>query len=392
LSQPAIPALVLGTGITALGTIRALGEAGIESYLATDNPEFVASSRWYNKISLPPNGTPSLPTLQELLEGVRFERMVIIPCADNWVRVVANLPANYGNRFVSSVPSPQIIDRLLDKRCFAQTLEAATIPHPRTVLLNSPEDLARIPDQELEGAFLKPCDSQSFMRAYGVKGCRIENREAGLKHLSSVLKDGFSVVLQEYIPGPPTSHYFIDGYVGRDGKMAACFSRRRLRMFPPDFGNSTYMQSVSNEEVCGAVDSLRRLWQALGYRGIFSAEFKLDSRDSQFKILEVNARPWWYIEFATSCGVNVAEMAYRDALQLEFKPVARYRVGRRAIFLYEDRKAYSYLAGRREIGFFDWLVSCAKSHEMTFNWRDPLPSFVYFASAGKRYLRNHFLA
>jgi len=47
---------------------------------------------------------------------------------------------------------------------------------------------------------------------------------------------------------------------------------------------------------------------------VFSAEFKFDERDGLFKILEVNARPWWYVDFAARCGVDVCRMAYRDAL------------------------------------------------------------------------------
>jgi predicted ATP-grasp superfamily ATP-dependent carboligase len=392
LSKRDIPALVLGAGITALGTIRALGQAGIPVYFASANPQFVSASRWYNKIDVPAADTPCLETLRKVLDTLSFERMVLVPCADNWVRAVANLPAEYKARFISSVPSAEIIELLVDKQRFAKALECAKIPHPRTLLLKSLDDLQQVPDEYLEGAFLKPCDSQSFMRAYGVKGCRVDSRQEGLKHLSNVLKDGFSMVLQQYISGPPTSHYFIDGYVGRDGKMAACFSRRRLRMFPADFGNSTYMRSVPLEEVHPAVESLEKLWSAIDYKGIFSAEFKQDPRDSQFKILEVNARPWWYIEFATFCGVNIAEMAYRDALQLPIKTVTNYRIGRRAIFLYEDRKAYRCLAQQHQISFFPWLASCLTSHEMTFNWRDPLPSLKYYADYGIGYLRNHLLS
>lgn len=374
-----------------LGTIRALGQAGIPVYFASSNPQFVASSRWYKRIDIPATDTPCLTTLRKLLGRMEFERMVLMPCADNWVKAVSCLPAEYKSRFVSSMPAAETIELLVDKQKFAKTLESADIPHPRTILLESVDQLAQIPDEYLDGAFLKPCDSQSFMRAYGVKGCRIETREQGLKHLSNVMNDGFTMVLQQYIPGPPTSHYFVDGYVGRDGKMTACFSRRRLRMFPPDFGNSTYMRSVPIEETRGAVDSLERLWRAIGYKGIFSAEFKQDPRDSQFKILEVNARPWWYIEFATFCGVNVAEMAYRDALNQPFKTVKDYKVGRKAIFLYEDRKSYRHLAGQRQMGLANWLVTCIGAHEMTFNWRDPLPSLNYYAQSANRYLRHHFL-
>ena len=114
-----------------------------------------------------------------------------------------------------------------------------------------------------------------------------------------------SVVLQEYIPGSFTEHYFVDGYVDRAGQIKALFARRRLRIYPPDFGNSTAMVSVALARSAQAVDSVRRVLGAVGYHGIFSAEFKRDPRDGQFKLLEVNTRPWWFIDFAVRCGVDV---------------------------------------------------------------------------------------
>jgi len=60
---------------------------------------------------------------------------------------------------------------------------------------------------------------------------------------------------------------------------------------------------------------------------VFSAEFKFDERDGLFKLLEVNARPWWYVDFADRCGVDVCGMAFRDALGEEIEPVTGYKLG-----------------------------------------------------------------
>ena len=75
-------------------------------------------------------------------------------------------------------------------------------------------------------------------------------------------------------------------------------------MHPPDFGNSSYMVSVPLQEAAGAVDTLRTIMGHTGFRGIFSAEFKRDADDGLFKLLEVNIRPWWYVEFNQRFGNN----------------------------------------------------------------------------------------
>ena len=52
---------------------------------------------------------------------------------------------------------------------------------------------------------------------------------------------GIGVPAQEYIPGPPDQSYFVDGFADCTGEIRALFSRRRVRMFPADHGNSTFM-------------------------------------------------------------------------------------------------------------------------------------------------------
>ena len=74
-------------------------------------------------------------------------------------------------------------------------------------------------------------------------------------------------------------------------------------------------------DVASAAGSLERLLRGIDYRGVFSAEFKHDERDGLFKILEVNARPWWFAGFAASCGLDVCDMSYRDALGERVEPV-----------------------------------------------------------------------
>jgi predicted ATP-grasp superfamily ATP-dependent carboligase len=153
-------------------------------------------------------------------------------------------------------------------------------------------------------------------------------------------------------------------------------------MYPPDFGNSSYMVSVPLEEVSDAVSTLRVLFETAGYRGIFSAEFKLDERDGRFKILEVNARPWWYIQFAAECGVDVVEMAYCDALGLELPPVPPYKVGTRLVFAYYDFQALKEARGSA-IGMLSGIArSWPLARTPIFAWDDPGPAF---ADLGERF-------
>jgi predicted ATP-grasp superfamily ATP-dependent carboligase len=113
----------------------------------------------------------------------------------------------------------------------------------------------------------------------------------------------------------------------------------------------------------------------LEYRGIFSAEFKRDARDGEFRILEVNTRAWWYVEFAARCGMNVCRMAYEDAQEA---PVAAapgpYPVGAGCVNLVRDLKSVLVERRRGSVTLGQALANWASAHHHVFRWDDPGPA------------------
>lgn len=368
--------------MTALGVIRVLGRNGIRCYTVGGEGDLVARSRWYRSLpdSLPESADPG--PLATFLDSVPFAGAVLIPCSDAWALAVAALPQDVRERFPSSVAPLPVIEKLIDKARFAKTVGALGVPHPRTYVLEDISDLAGVSDAEIAGFFLKPRDSQRFIACFKRKAFRLRDRTEAEARFSEAAAERCEVLLQEYVPGPPDRHFFLDGFVDRDGRLCALLARRRLRMFPPDFGNSTAMVSVPIEEVAPAVDTVRRLLDGLAYRGIFSAEFKLDERDGEFRILEMNARPWWYIAFAAACGVDIALLAYRDALGLAIQPVARYDVGKVCVYPKEHLLAawHAWRNGEPRVGGLGplaWLTA----EQPVFRWDDPRPAFTEAAQA-----------
>ena len=53
------------------------------------------------------------------------------------------------------------------------------------------------------------------------------------------------------------------------------------------------------------VDAAPPAPREVGYRGIFSVEFKLDARDGHYKIIEVNPRPFWLIGHIARAGIDL---------------------------------------------------------------------------------------
>jgi D-aspartate ligase len=370
-----IPAIVLGSGITALGAQRTLRKAGVASYVLNVEDPLLRRSRWFEP--LPKPVSPPLRTpLESWLPDAGFERAVLIPCSDNWAEAVASLDPALRDRFPSSLTRLAELRTLLDKGLLATVLDRLSVPKPGSYEVREAGDLEGVPAEFFAGAFLKPRDSQRFFRRFGVKAFRIWSPGDARRRLEMASAEGLEMILQYYVPGPSTNHFFVDGFIDRAGNERALFVRQRLRMYPPLFGNSTLMEAVPPERAAGAIEPLRRLLGDLNYRGVFSAEFKLDARDGVLKLLEVNARPWWYVEFAAQCGVDVMRMAYDDALG---RPVADrhgYTPGRRCVYPYNDYFACELLRRTDEITWLGMIRSWLGPHQPVFQIGDPWPAIA----------------
>src|SRR5690242_4672019 len=94
------PVFVLGSGITSVGVLRSLGRAGIKSYCVGGSRDpLVRHSRWYRAAPDTDGEQPQPQDLSRYLERVRIPNAVLIPCADDWVKAVAELPDAIRTRF-----------------------------------------------------------------------------------------------------------------------------------------------------------------------------------------------------------------------------------------------------------------------------------------------------
>ena len=376
-SAPIAPVLILGSFTTALGSLRSFGAAGVPTYCLTTQMPFVRASRWFQG---PPAGAPVLhetDALADYLEALDCERAVLFPCSDEWVEAVNQLPGELRDRYLTSLPPKTVLDTLLDKAKLEELGAEQNVPRPHTVVLRSRDDLADLEEAQFVSRFLKPCHSRPFARQFGVKAFAVKDRTDALTRYDDISRHGHDLVLQEYIQGPPNEHYLIDGVVDAGGRLRTLFARRRIRMYPLDFGDSSHIRSVPREEMGAAADALQRLLETMRYRGIFSAEFKRDGRDGEHKLLEINTRAWTYVEFPLLCGINMPYMAYRDALGLPVEDEFDYAVGKRLTVLPLDIKAAIALRAQGNLKTARFLRTWLSAHSLYFRLGDMKPGIVH---------------
>ena len=220
--------------------VRALRAHAVETFLVAPRTAVVARSR--GVIVLDDGWTieRSAHSLWAFLGNAGLERGVLVPCDDDWLRVIAELRDLAADPFAPAAPPPAIVDTFVDKAAFARTLESLDIDRPRTLEVTSPEDPQAVAASELSSFFLKPRDSQRFTEAFQQKAFRIRDRRHAASQVERALEAGHRLLAQELVPGLPHNHVFVDGFVDRGGRVLRLLARRRLRMmYPSRFGNST---------------------------------------------------------------------------------------------------------------------------------------------------------
>lgn len=371
---PPDPVLIFGAHIAALGVLRVFARRGIPAYVVDDTSNVIVRSRWYRSPGRTLAESSDSDALARYLESLPFPRAVLIPCSDQWALAVAGLPAALRERFRASVSPREAVEQFVDKDRFRALVDRLDLPRPRTLLVREPGDLDRATDEDLANGFLKPTESHRHNRRFGTKGFFVESRDAATRLVEQASAAGITFMLQEWIPGKPGRTFLIDGFVDRAGEIRAMVARRRVRMDPPRLANTCSDVTIPIADVADCLPALRTILAATDFRGIFNIEFKLDDRDGQFKVIEVNPRPFWLIGHIERTGVDLPWMAYLDAQGLPIPEPAPYQIGRYGMYEIPDATAIlrAWTSLRRPEGpvFASW----GRGDRALFWWRDPLPA------------------
>jgi len=247
------------------------------------------------------------------------------------------------------------------------------IPIPSTFCLENADQLSRI---EFSPPFaLKPAIKEHFVYATKAKAWRADSREelAALVQEATKFMDPAELIVQEVIPGGGNQQFSYCAFF-RDGHALGSMVVKRRRQHPLQFGRaSTYVETV---DIPVLEEFSERFLRAINYYGLVEVEYKLDPRDAQYKLLDVNARTWGYHSLGISAGVDFSYMLYADQLGM---PVAecRGRPGVGWMRATTDIPAAFCALAAGDTDFRSYLRSLRKcSADGVFSLEDPLPGFA----------------
>jgi D-aspartate ligase len=370
-----IPAIVLGGGaITGLGAIRSLGRTGVTVYYMDEKKSEAIHSKYCKKYFIFPEIGHNKDKLKSVLLKLEdtIGDAVLFPASDSYAICLPSLIDEL-NSYYLPAPEREVIEILINKRRFYESLMEKKIPHPMTYFPENLEALKKISRDISYPIFIKPYFSQPFSERFHKKGFVANSERDLLGYFTLMNRLKIDVMIQEIILGPPTDHIFLDGYADRNSNPKAFFARRRLRMWPLAFGNSSLCVSISASEVNSLKETLFRYLKSIRYHGIFSAELKKDNRDGLLKLLEINSRTSaWFNTLSAKCGINIMLVAYLDVIGRDTTYSEDYEAGVKWVFLKDDLRSAMRMVLKGDLSIREWISSLFGKKDYVLYAKDDL--------------------
>ena len=312
-SPSSVGAVVIGGDYQGLGIARSLGQQGVPVCVVDDELSIARYSRYTTNFAKVANLRDERTAVDNLLEiGKRLglEGWVLYPTRDELVAALSRYRADLTGMFRVPTPPWESIKWAWDKRNTYQLAQELGIPTPVTHIPKSLEGLALLETYAPPFA-IKPAIKEHFFYATKAKawGASSHSELKMLFQSASEVVSPDEIIVQELIPGGGSQQFSYCAFF-RDGEAVGKMVVRRRRQHPLQFGRaSTYVETV---DVPILEEFSERFLRAIDYYGLVELEYKLDPRDSQYKLLDVNARTWGYHSLGVKSGVDFSYMLYSD--------------------------------------------------------------------------------
>jgi predicted ATP-grasp superfamily ATP-dependent carboligase len=242
----------------------------------------------------------------------------IFPTHDEPLNAIARSGDQLSERYRFPFPRWEVLQRIQSKRSQLEAAEKAGIAVPRWATTSAAADDLGYP------VLVKPSSTEGFKRRFGRQAFRCETRAEVERAFAEA--EEYEPLVQELVPGGDEELYTLGSYLAADGEPLGLFCGRKLRQTPPGVGTCRVGEAVWVEEV---VDQGLRLLRELEHVGLSQVEFKRDSRDGSYRLMEVNPRLWQWHGLAAACGVDLPRIAYEDLTGERPDPVSMNGTRRR---------------------------------------------------------------
>ena len=369
-------ALVLGGNLNGLSIARSLGRRGVPVWVVTTlDVQLAKYSRYVAKTLVWPakDAESQIAYLSELAEKFQLDGWVIFPTSDDSAALLSKFRSVLSRRLRVSTPEWEVLRWAYDKRLSYELAADQGVDYPSTIYPVSDED-PRLLECNFP-AILKPATHSVVSQFTADKAWPVSNNEelVGRYRDARKLIPADLILVQEQIPGGGEAQ-FSYAALCRDGEPLASLTARRTRQYPIDFGySSSFVETLDVPEI---VAPSRRLLATIKYSGLVELEYKFDSRDGKYKLLDINPRLWTWSPLGARAGVDFPYLLWQ---MMVGEPVqeCNARSGVRWMRVSTDVPAALHSVLRGRISFKSYLRSLrAPIQFAVMSKDDPLPGLM----------------
>jgi predicted ATP-grasp superfamily ATP-dependent carboligase len=302
-------------------------------------------------------------TSYDLLMPVGFKTYQL--CAENQLEL---------SKYTSlTVTSGENIRLASDKHATYALAEKLGVPYPRTYSIKHSVDFDRL-TANYPLVIKYPYESGKNVVEYANsadEAKRIFDSMMEMLNYSQV-----TPIVQEYVKG--------DGYgffaYYEDGICKRTFMHHRIREYPVTGGASVCAESFFDEELKKIG---KKLLDHLKWNGVAMVEFKKDSFDNKYKLMEINPKFWGSLELAICAGVDFPGFLCKKASNIHI--VENDSFGNATFQWLLNGELFHLI--EHPSSFFRIIRTLAKS-KSDFRWSDIKPNLFQFINIFVHYYKK----
>jgi len=304
-------AIVVGGYVNGLGFVRALAARDVRISVVTTKPYDIAHrSRWASSHDAVPDIDDHPERLVELLERRAPEWMgaAVFPTNDGALAALAEHHERLSSAYRIIAPPKEIARNFLDKERMGEVARAVGLDVPRCY---GPANEATAARTDLVFPVLvKPNSGHRFFSRFGCKLFSASDRDELVSAVAILAAAGLEGRIVDFVPGADDSIFAYCTYIDARGEPRGGVTVRKLRQSPPFFGVARVAEIARHDERLR--EATLAMVRRTGFRGIATAEFKLDPRDGCHRFIEMNARSIVYNSLLRKVGLDTAGLAWSE--------------------------------------------------------------------------------
>jgi predicted ATP-grasp superfamily ATP-dependent carboligase len=279
-----------------LAIVRHLGRKGVHVSIVATSKESLACRSRYCRKWIPARAAHVDALLDTMLETVKSEHFdLVMPVSYPLTLGLAARRSEFIPFTHVELVGRDVIELAANKRQMIDLAASLGIPVPRTV-----------PAAEVEkhaGKLTFPVVIKPGKESPGRPPIRYARNWDQLRSMLGLAANTQSArhaddsLVQEFIPGYGCGLFA--SY--QHGVCKRVFMHRRVREYPPTGGVSSCAESFYDVKL---ENHGRRMLDALQWHGIAMVEFRQDSRDGEYKLMEINPKFWGSLDLALAAGAD----------------------------------------------------------------------------------------